>query len=272
VTTVNDLIDRYRAEEMGHLAPRTAKDYRRNLEILSAKFGHMDASAVKPKDIGQFLDVKRGRIQRGKIISVLSSIYKLAVGKWWLVEANPCSSVLMPKGKPRTRYVTDAEFEAVRSICSPPLQIAMDLALLTGQRQGDLVNMGWDQIDVINRLIMVKQSKTGKALAIRITPAVEAVLVRAKRLPPALPRLYIIRTRKGHPFTETGFRTLWQRKIREALAKGLITSRFTFHDIRAKSASDNSDIHKASALLGHQDVRMTVSVYDRSVRVVEPLR
>ncbi len=272
MTTVKDLIDRYRKEEMGHLAPRTHKDYLRNLEILTKKFGHYKAKALKPRDVGRFLDVPKGRIQRGKIVSVLSSIYKLAVGKWWVVETNPCASVLMPKGTPRTRYVTDAEFHAVRNICSPAMQIGMDLALLTGQRQGDLVNLGWDQIDVINRLILVKQGKTGKALAIRITPAVEEVLVRAKRRPPALPRLYIIRTKSGHPFTSEGFRTLWQRRMNEALKRGLIKSRFTFHDLRAKSASDNSSIQAACDLLGHQDIRMTKSVYDRSVRIVEPLR
>jgi integrase len=119
---------------------------------------------------------------------------------------------------------------------------------------------------------MVKQGKTGKQLAIKITKAVEEVLVRAKRRPPALPRLYIIRTRHGLPFTPEGFRTLFQRKMKEAMALGILKERFTFHDIRAKSASDNKSIQAACDLLGHQDVRMTKSVYDRNIRIVEPLR
>jgi integrase len=281
--TIKELIDRYRDEEMGHLARRTHKDYLRNLEILTENFGHFPADALKPRDIGRFMDVKKGRIQRGKIVSVLSSIYKLAVGKWYDVDVNPCLQVLKPKSKPRTRYVTDAEFWGVHGICSPPMQLAMEIALLTGQRQGDIVNMGWDQVEVYPRpitkdgkvsygLLHVHQGKTGKKLAINITEALKDVLVRAKRRPPALPRLYIIRTRTGEPFTPEGFRTLWQRKIREALDGGIVTSRFTFHDIRAKSASDNNSIQAACDLLGHQDIRMTKAVYDRSVRIVEPLK
>lgn len=278
MTTVNDLIARYRDEEMGHLSPRTRKDYLRNLEILSERFGHMQAEALKPKDIGQFMDVKRGRIQRGKIVSVLANIYRLAVGKWWLVENNPCSNLIMPKAGKRTRYVTPEEFEAVRSIASPPFQIAMDLAYLIGQRQGDLVNLGWDQIDVTYRgendhgRIHIIQGKTGKEIAIQITDAVRDVLVRAKRRPPAIPRLYVIRTRTGEPFTSTGFRTGWQRLMKRALENGLIATPYTFHDLRAKSASDNDDIEEAAKLLGHQNSQMTKSVYDRNVRVVQPLR
>ncbi|HEX2652984.1 MAG TPA: hypothetical protein VHN11_04965, partial [Xanthobacteraceae bacterium] len=148
MTTVNDLIVRYRDEEMGHLAKRTHRDYLRNLEILSEKFGHLEAEALKPKDVGQFMDVRKGRIQRGKIVSVLSNIYRLAAGKWFLVEHNPCQNLVMPKSKPRTRYVTQQEFDAVKSICPPAYALAMDLAYYLGQRQGDIVNMGWDQVEV----------------------------------------------------------------------------------------------------------------------------
>ena len=43
-----------------------------------------------------------------------------------------------PKGK-RTRYVTDAEYDAVYTLANERMRIAMDLALLTGQRRGDLL-------------------------------------------------------------------------------------------------------------------------------------
>lgn len=283
MTTVNDLIARYRDEEMGHLAQRTAHDYRRNLEILSKQFGHYEADKLRPRDIGQFMDVKKGRIQRGKIVSVLSSIYKLAVGKWWLVEVNPCTNLVMPKGKPRTRYVTQEEFAAVKSICPPPYALAMDLAYVTGQRQGDIVNMGWDQVEVFPKpreengimsygRIHVRQSKTGKQIAINITETLKDILVACKRRPPALPRLYLIRTRTGQPFSNCGFRTGWQRIMNRAVREGLIKERFRYHDIRAASCSDNKDIVAASALLGHQSLQMTKNVYDRSVRVVQPLK
>jgi integrase len=178
----------------------------------------------------------------------------------------------MPKSNHRTRYITDAEFDAVRALCSPRLRSAMDLAMLTGQRQGDILKLRWDHIDTIERLIHIRQGKTGKRFAIRVTPALEEVLVRCLRMTPALPREYVLRTKDGERYTSEGFRALWQRTMKKALAVGAINEPFTFHDLRAKSASDNADIEDAAKLLGHQNSQMTKSVYDRSVRIVKPLR
>ena len=60
-------------------------------------------------------------------------------------------------------------------------------------------------------------------------------------------------------------------KQRDAVAEGVIKTPYTFHDLRAKNASDNPDIEAAAKLLGHQNSQMTKSVYDRSVRLVQPL-
>lgn len=148
----------------------------------------------------------------------------------------------------------------------------MDLAYLTGQRQGDILKLRWDHIDVNQRVIHIRQGKTGKRFGIAITDALEEVLVRCKRMTPALPRAYVLRTKEGERYTSEGFRTMWQRTIQKAVRVGAIKSPFTFHDLRAKSASDNADIEDAAKLLGHQNSQMTRSVYDRSVRIVQPLR
>ena len=270
--TVNELLDRYVPEHLPTLARRTQIDQLRYVELLRLAFGDRDAESIKPKDIGQFLDVRKGRISRGKVVSVLANMYKLAVGRWFLVESNPCRDIIMPKAGRRTRYITDAEYAAVYALCSPRLQVAMDLALLTGQRQGDVLALKWSHIDVNERIIHIRQGKTGKRFGIYITPALEDVLVRAKRMTPALPRAYVLRTKDGDRYTSEGFRAMWQRGMKKAVALGAIKEKFTFHDIRAKAASDSPDMKAASSLLGHQDERITKSVYDRSIRIVQPLR
>src|SRR6202012_5852660 len=122
--------------------------------------------------------------------------------------SNPCQHVVRHDSHPRTRYVTDEEFHAVRGIAPPAVQIGMDLALLTGQRQGDLLDLMWDQVE--DDHIRLTQSKTGKALGIRITPALVDVLTRARQRAPMWPRQFVIRTRTGEPFTHEGFRAAWQ--------------------------------------------------------------
>jgi integrase len=270
--TINLLLDRYVAEELHKLSERTQIDYARHIKLLRKTWGEREADSLKPMEVGRFMDVQKGRISKGKVISVLANCYRLAVGKWFLVENNPTRDVMMPKGNRRTRYVTDAEYEAMRSSCPPRIQVAMDLALLTGQRQGDILAMDWDYVSIKDRVWYLRQGKTGKAFGIAITPALEAVMVRARRFTPAFPCQYVLRTRTGDRYSSEGFRSLWNRRMKAAVAKGLLKEPFTYHDLRAKCASDSASVGDASKLLGHADERITKAVYDRSIRIVQPLR
>jgi integrase len=273
---MNELFDRYVRECMPTLSPRCQRDYIAIVGKLRACFGHMTPQDVKPRHVRDFLDVETGKIHRNRMVAVLSTIFYKAIGKWCLDDdlRNPCVKVERHPTKPRDRYVTDEEFNAFRAICSPQCKLAMDLALLTSQRQGDLIRLKWDQIEVSgpreNWAIRVRQGKTGKQMRIKISPALERVLDLADALPPALPREYVIRNRLGERYTSDGFRAMWQRFMRQFEKAG--HERFCFHDLRAKSISDNPSLQAASSLAGHVDQKVTTRVYDRGIRSVEPLR
>lgn len=83
---------------------------------------------------------------------------------------------------------------------------------------------------------------------------------------------YVIRTRRGMPYTSEGFRAMWQRMIKRAVKRGVIAERFTFHDLRAKSVSDSTTLQEAYDRAGHTSMSMTRGTYDRGVRKVTPLR
>ena len=269
VKTMNDLFDRYEREVIPTLEPRTQKDYRQHLVVLRKTFGHMAPDDVVPKDIGRFLSgPTRGAVMRNRQIATLSAVYTKAVGRWFEADRNPCAKVARNETKPRDRNVTDAEFAAVYKLANPRLQVAMDLALLTGQRQGDLLRMTWKQVTTEG--ITLRQGKTGKRLMIAMSPTLEQVLERARAFLPHLPREYVLRRRDGSPYTENGFRAIWQRTMRRHAAKG--GQRFTFHDIRGKSAADSASLNDAYERLGHTSIAMTRRVYDRGTRKVTPLR
>lgn len=272
--TMNFLFDRYERECVPKLAPRTQKDYTRIIYRLRAEFGQRPFLSMKPRDVGRFLDVTPAKVSANRHVSVLSAVFSKAIGKWYVHDdlRNPCVGVERNETKPRDRYITDAEFQAFYAIVSNSVKIAMELALICGQRQGDLLRATWQQIDTNKRLIYFTQGKTGKKLAIEISPAFEELLVRARRLPPDIPRLHLIRRRDGQLYTSEGFKALWQRWMKRALARGVIKSRFTFHDLRAKCVSDNESIEGAMQLAGHTNMAMTRRVYDRGVRKVKPLR
>lgn len=274
---MNDLFDNYERQYIPELEPRTQRDYRGILSILRTTFGHMEPQEVKPRHVADFINVKKGKIHRNRMVTILSTVFKIAMGSWCIEMdlVNPCTVVKRWPTKPRSRYVTDDEFNRFRATCCAPLQIAMDLALLTGQRQGDIVGLTWKKVHTVGVPrakwhIEVKQGKTGKHLGIAISPAVEAVLRRARVTEPQWPHTYVLRTRTGEGYTPDGFRAMWQRFQRKWIDAG--NPGFHFHDLRAKSISDNANLDAAYLLAGHIDIKMTRRVYDRNIRMVEPLR
>jgi integrase len=268
VKTLSDAFDRYEREVLPGLQPRTQRDYRKALIVLRATFGHMAPDDVLPKHIGRFLDVPKGKINRNRQAAVLSSVYTHLVGRWFEADRNPCAKVVRNQSKARSRLVTDAEFAAVYKLAKPKVQVAMDLALLTGQRQGDILSLKWSQITPEG--ITLRQGKTGKRLMVEMSPALQAVLERARAFLPHLPREYVLRREDGKRYTPDGFRAMWQRTMGKFVAQG--GERFTFHDLRGKSASDSGSIQDAYERLGHTSMAMTRRVYDRGVRKVKPLR
>ena len=269
---MNEVFDRYDRECVPLLGARTQRDYLRHTQALRRDFGNFVPGTIKPRDVGRWLDVPRGKIHRAKVCAVLSAVMGMAVSSWYLdgCDSNPCSKVKRHRNPPRSRYVADDEFQAVRALAPFSLQLAMDLALITGQRQGDVLDLMWS--NVYSTHIDVTQGKTGKHLGIRVTPRLAEVLQRARNYKPFTgPRAFLIRARNGEPYTHEGMRALWQRTMNEALRLGAIRKRFTFHDIRAKCASDKKNLQGASELLGHSDQGLTRRIYVRNIQMVDPL-
>jgi integrase len=287
LTTIRACLDRYEREVVPTLAPRTQKDYHRHLNTLRAAFGDLHPNELKPRDVGRFLDVPKGKIQRNRVVAVLSGVYSKMVGRWYVADSNPCMKVERNESHKRTRYITDAEYLGVYNLMPVRVQIAMDLALITGQRQGDLLTLRNDQIH--EKGIDFQQGKTGKKITIPFVPPTEEepnpydplkeVLARANALLPMIPKTYVIRTmprksfkegqkpKGGQPYTCEGFRAIWQRGMAKAMKRGVLMERFTFHDIRAKCVSDSASLEDAMTRAGHQSMSMTRSVYDRGTRV-----
>lgn len=276
---MNAIFDRYERDVMPTLGERTQKDYARHLKLLRATFGHRSPDDIKPRDIGAFLDRPKGKIQANRQAAVMSAVCQKAVGRWYLMERNPCRDVERNPSKRRTRYVTNDEFEAVYFIMPKRMQIAMDLALITGQRQGDLLSMKWAQI--ANGFIQFRQAKTGKKLAMEVSGVLQNILTRAMCLKPEFPHEYVLKTKTGARYTGEGFRAIWQRGMRKAMygyrRKGnwiepCLTERFTFHDLRAKNISDTENLSDAFDRSGHSTMAMTRGTYDRGIRKVKPLK
>ncbi len=269
--TVAALIAYYRQEHLPRLGARTQQDRHQYLQALERVFGHMKPARVRPTDIAQYLEAYPSPVSANRHIATLSVVFRKAM-RVGLAERNPCDGVERNPERARDRYVTDAEFLALKAATDDWMQAVLDLAYLTGIRQGDLLRLDRRQVDAEG--IHLRQAKTGQRQVIERTPALDDVLQRLQRARPVA-GMRLLCTRRGQPYTESGFKALWQRLQRKAVADGVITERFTFHDLRAKAATDaDSQGLDPQRLLGHT-TRQQTEAYLRSrqsirVRPIDP--
>ncbi len=289
--TMNEVFDRFLLEKLPLLAERTQSDYRGYIENLRLYFGEAPPDDVTAGDVFEYRNkrAERSVAQANREKSCLSSVFTAAI-EWKLRNDNPCHLVPKLSEAERDRYVLDEEFVAVYKLASDTLQVAMDLATITGQREGDLLKLACNDPRVYTQDGIVfrpnkskrrhprhgKQIESAKTIIIEWSDELHAVVERARALGPKL-RPTLLCNLGGKPFTESGFRSNWHRLMSAAvkgskrkdgtwISEPVITEAFTFHDLRAKRASDAEDVAKANEALGHDDLKTTQKVYRRKPR------
>lgn len=267
-TTVGDILKRYLQEVVPLKVETTQVDEKRAIARLVAVFGDMRPSDLTPQHAYQYLDRRRAApIASRHEVALLRAALNKAI-RWGAIDRNPVAGVELPAVPKRTRYVTDAELAAARELASERLRVAIDLAYLTGLRQGDV--LGLTRQCLTDEGIEVTASKTGKAAVITWTDELREVVKRAKALPPQLPGQWLVRTREGARYSPSGFASLWQALMRRHKAAG--GEVFQFKDIRAKTASDSASLTEASERLQHSTTAITSARYMRKAARIRPLK
>ncbi len=256
------LMDRYMKEVVPTKAPRTQRNNLNEIRRLRAVFARMRPQDIRPQDIYEYMDARNAPIAANREKALLSSIFGYGI-RWGIVTDNPCRYVKRNPEKPRDRYVEDWEYELVWKLSPNIVRCAMDLALLTGLRLGDLLRIRLQ--DLREDGIYVQTGKTNRKLLIEWSEELREVVNRTRQR--KISGLYLLCTREGQRYTEDGFKSLWQRAMAKTVAKGM--RRFTFHDIRGKAASDADD---PATLLAHDDPKTTERVYRRKRRRVTPAK
>jgi len=272
--TMCDVIERYRTRVLPlKRSAKTRQDQARQLERLKRWCGHMLPDRITVPMCYRYLEERvtdegePAPVAARHEISLLGHVFVHAI-RWGVATVNPVRAMgKLPRSR-RTRYVTDEEFTAVRAMANPRIQLAMDLARLTGQRREDLLSLRRDQLT--EHGIIFRQGKTGAGVLVEWTPALREVIERSAKMAPQIPRDYIIRRPSdGQRYTPAGFAAMWQRLMSRYVAQG--GQRFTFHDLRAKAASDKASIEEAANLLGHSSTETTKRVYKRTLTRARPV-
>lgn len=260
---VRAIIEDYRREHLPTVRESTRAGYDRHLDTLIPAFGDMLLDDIEPMHVRQYLDRRSKKVAANREISVLSHLWNWAREKGLTRLANPCTGVKRNQQHDRERYVTDDEYQAVWDRADPILRDAMELMLLTGQRPSDVLRM--TRQDIRDGYLWVRQAKTGAKVGIEVVGQLAACVARVLASPRAIPSMYLICDEHGQPLN------IVQLDKRFTKARG--GADWQLRDLRAKVATESSDLKTAQLLLGHRTEVTTARIY-RRVRgnMVKPLR
>jgi integrase len=285
------LIADWEADVMVRHAEKTRKDERsRNLRI-AARFADFVAADVTPPDVMLFLkDFRTKPRTHNAYRSQIAELMRFAIEKGYRAPgSNPVSDVVKTIPiRARDRYITDSELRRIKVAAlraqdrhgneldtrsGPMLCALIDMAYLTGQAIGDLLDIRW-QFDadephaphLKDSGIWFARKKLRKStreeVLIEWTPRLRDVVRRLKELKLARPGAsdWVFITQDGSPYTYWGASTAWRRALKRAGVKGC-----TFHDLRAKAITDKEEREgmQAARTMGSHSTEQQTSEYVR---------
>lgn len=258
------------------LSAATQEGYEQCWKMLAPVWEGGIVAAIKPSDVAHYVTVHRADapIRANREMAVLSNLFKLAVTRGE-IDRNPCREVSRNPEEPRTRLVERTELQpfidwALKQGDSAVVLVSMaEFAALTGNRRVEFRTLHWPQVD--EELIRLQRAKgrggKTKRELVGISDALRVVLERMKAAPGYSPMGPVFRApRSGNPYTDRGFKAMWNRLVLAALKDGVIADRFTFHDLRAHYTT-YFKLQFGSLPEMHADPATTARVYERSREV-----
>ena len=256
----------------------------RHKHIIPA-FGTMNCQELNRKDVYCFIQNKLNSGLSARYVSdlivLMKSIYKYAHREYNI--KNEFDSIVMPKKvKREIRILSKTELEKLKSyINANPSStgLALMISLLTGLRIGEICALKWDDLDLSNRVLSVKNTiqriqcynEKQKTKLIITEPKSESS-IRVIPIPDCLAKS--INMNKGQPghyvLTDTNIplepRTLQYRFVKSLKNANLPSVHF--HSLRhlfsTNAIATGFDIKTLSEILGHSSVEVTLNRYVHS--------
>ena len=176
--TLSELIDRY-IEKVLPTKPKNARNVRQHLLWWKQELGNYSLSDIKPNLISQKRDDllssltcknrPRSPTTVVRYLASLSHALSIAVRDWEWMQENPILKISKPKiSNERTRFLSDEERIRLIRACqeseSKGLYPVVILALSTGMRRGEILNLKWSAVDLDQGAILCRLPKTGNAV------------------------------------------------------------------------------------------------------------
>ena len=279
--SMGELMDAYSQLEIPKLKPRTQQDRLQEIGKLRAVFGEMDPLEITPQDIYGYKRARGSAPTRcNRELSALSALFSYGIESGLPLAANPCREVKRYAELERDRCPEPAELAAFIALCRKRFRdeqtaLYVELKRMVGLRMGDMLRLHRTMMQ--DSGLRIDTGKRGKkqffpfvdknGLSTGLRELLDQVLAR----PRPNGAMWLFCGRRGQPYTVSGWKAMWQRRMRAYVEAGGV--RFWEHDIRATAGTEVEEdrgVEEAQKLLGHSDLR-TTRVYTGRRKVITVL-
>lgn len=263
------------------LSNSSRDDYRQAWKQIEKSFGKMQISHIDATMVARYVHIERAESPKRANTekALLSNLfgYGITLG---VCTVNATIGVETHQLEARTEAPDGdllAKFLAWLMEQTPQRRIvgmAAEYCSLAGNRKVEFLPLTWPQIDrkagVIRTFRAKQRGKKRQSIVevISIGLELDALLDRLKSIRSDRECLYVFPTRDGNQYNASGFKTLWQRCVTDAIKEGILTAdtRFTFHDLRAYYATKHKSKRGTLPDL-HANPEVTARIYDRNKEV-----
>jgi integrase len=294
--TFAELVDRYLRDVLPR-KPRMKKDQTRQLNWWRGELGHFTLADLTPGRITEARDKLarepipstnkqpksdsppryRSPATINRYLAALSHMLNVAVEEWGWLEDSPMrkvSSFTEPRG--RVRFLSDDTtdphgetiegersrlLKACQESSNPYLYPVVVLALSTGMRQGEIMGLAWDDVDLHQGRITLHETKNGERRVVPLVgKALDLLKEHAKVRRIGTPLLFPGKVKTHLPGEVATYKPIDLRTPWETALKAAGIEEFRFHDLRHSTASylamNGASLAEIAEVLGHKTLQM----------------
>ncbi len=233
------------------------------LRLLSKRWDGRKLSSIAKQDVSNLKNdlYKLGRASStiNHYLNAISQLFKLASNEWGHIIPNPVEGIsraLEPVGRMKRLLPSDEElllYYCKQSCCKHLAEI-VTIATETGMRCGEILSMRWEDVDFINRRVLLRKTKNGDSRQVPLS-------TRAKE---ALESMYKPDELIVFPYQHWKMRRHFNAAVNKAkLAHKGVQNPFNdlrFHDLRHEALSRLSDkglnVIELAHISGHKTLSM----------------
>jgi integrase len=265
--SVAELLDRYINSVLVE-SSKKKNEKTQQLNWWKMKLGAYSLADISPSLIVQCRDeLSSGLTNRGtrrspatvvQYMSALSHAFTIAVNEWGWLEDSPLRKVKKPSlPRGRVRFLTDTERQRLLIACqassNKQLYLCVIVALSTGMRQAELMQLSWQDLNLDEGFIILQHTKNGER----------------RRVPLAGHGLDLLREYSNNKRLDTNLLFPSNKNsqqvisLRQAFNNALKTAEITnfrWHDLRHCTASylamNGASLAEIAEVLGHKTLTM----------------